>query len=238
MYVGKRFKVQNKKSFKFSTIGHLPMANVAGVSLYSCNPFYLGGTVYWMESFDFDRFLDYQRQFKPSYQFSVPPIWLRIAKSPKVTDQFDFLQVAVTGSAPIGKETMQEARQKLGKGKAFLSQTWGTTETAGVIAALDWRVDDKSWSVGTLCPNVTMRILDENDNDVADPSRDPGEFLIGGPILAEGYHNNDKANRETFVDGWYRTGDIGIYKDGLVYIMDRKKELIKCVVRQYCEAWG
>lgn len=42
-----------------------------------------------------------------------------------------------------------------------------------------------------------------------------------------GYRNNPEANRNSFLDGFYRTGDIGIWKDGLIYIVDRLKELIK-----------
>ena len=182
----------------------------------------------WMASFDFNNFIENVRRYEPSYQYSVPPIWLRIAKSPKVTDHFDALEVACTGSAPIGYETIKEVQTKLGKGNAYITQTWGTTETCGVITALDWRTEDKTWSVGTLSPNVTLRILDENDQDVEDPEKEPGELLIGGPILAQGYHNNEKATREAFVDGLYRTGDIGVYKDGLVYIMDRKKYVKPC----------
>lgn len=226
MYVGKRFKAQNP-NFSFSTVAHLPMANIAGISLYSTNPFYLGGTVVWMESFDFDTFIEHVRRYRPSYQYSVPPIWLRIAKSPKVTDHFDALEVGCTGSAPIGYETIKEVQTKLGKGRAYITQTWGATEACGVITCLDWQTEDRTWSVGTLAPNITLRIVDENDQDVADPAKEPGELLIGGPILAQGYHNNPKAIAEAFLDGFYRTGDIGIYKDGLVYISDRKKELIK-----------
>lgn len=67
--------------------------------------------------------------------------------------------------------------------------------------------------------------MDENDQDV-EPGQQ-GELLVGGSIVAQGYHNNPEITRETFVDGFYRSGDIGICKDGLVYITDRKKELIK-----------
>lgn len=42
-----------------------------------------------------------------------------------------------------------------------------------------------------------------------------------------GYHNRPEANRTAFLDGFYRTGDVGIWKNGLVYIVDRLKELIK-----------
>lgn len=211
--------------FVFSTIAHLPMANIAGIALYSINPFYMGGTTYWMEHYDFESFLAHHKRYRPHYQFSVPPIWLRIAKSDLVTDQFDHLQVAVTGSAPIGHATMLEVQSKLGRGKACISQTWGTTETNGVIAALDWEADNSDWPVGEPCPNTTIRVLDSNDHDA--PEGEPGELLIGGPILAQDYHNNPRANAEGFIDGFYRSGDIGVVRAGRVFILDRKKELIK-----------
>ena len=228
MDVAVRYKNRSKqegRDFTFDTIAHLPMANIAGIDLYSVNPFYMGGSTYWMEKYDFDSFIEYHRRYRPAYQFSVPPIWLRIAKSDKVTDQFDALQIACTGSAPIGYATAMGVKAKLGKGKAYITQTWGTTETSGVITALDWHIDDKSWSVGDLCPNVRLRILDENDQDV-EPGQ-PGELLVAGPILAQEYHNNTKATSETFGDDFYRTGDIGVCNNGLIHIVDRKKELIK-----------
>lgn len=229
MDVARRYKDRSKKEgrdFTFDTIAHLPMANIAGIALYSCNPFYMGGSTYWMEKYDFDSFIEYQRLYRPAYQFSVPPIWLRIAKSDKVTDHFDGLQIACTGSAPIGYATAMEVTSKLGKGNAYITQTWGITECAGVVTCLDWHIDDKSWSVGELSPNLRLRIVDDDDQDVQ--LGQPGEMLIGGPFLAQEYHNNPKATKESFVDGWYRSGDIGtINEQGLVHIVDRKKELIK-----------
>ena len=226
MEVAKRYKA-NHKDFTFDTIAHLPFANIAGIDMYCTNPIYMGGSTYWMEKYDFESFVEYHRRYRPGYQFSVPPIWLRIAKSEKVTDHFDGLQVACTGSAPIGHATAMEVKAKLGKGKAVITQTWGTTETTGVITALDWDDPNATWSVGDLAPNLRLRILDENDQDVDAESGQPGEFLVGGPVLAQGYYNRPEASSESFVDGWYRTGDIGVYRDGLVYIVDRKKELIK-----------
>ena len=156
-----------------------------------------------------------------------------------MTDHFDGLHVAVTGSAPIGYKTAREVRSKLGKGKAVFTQTWGTTETAGVIAALDWEdwdINEHTWSVGDICPNLRLRMLDDNDQDIDANSGKPGEFLVGGPVVAQGYHNRPEANRETFIDGWYRTGDIGIYRDGHIYIVDRTKELIKYKGQQVAPA--
>lgn len=230
MAVARRYKTrcqEEGRDFRFDTIAHLPMAHIAGIDMYSTNPFYMGGTTYWMKKYDFDSFIKYQRVYQPDFQFSVPPIWLQIAKSSAVTDHFDGLKVATTGAAPLGYEISEELRTKLGRGKCLVTQTYGTTETSGSICSLDYHIKDPTWSVGNLCPNTTLRMLDEDDNEVEDPATQPGEICIGGPILCQGYHNNDLANTDSFIDGFYRTGDIGIYKNGLVYVVDRKKELIK-----------
>lgn len=44
-----------------------------------------------------------------------------------------------------------------------------------------------------------------------------------GPMVTKGYYGNAQANEESFIDGWFCTGDIGIWKKGLPYIVDRKK---------------
>ena len=60
-------------------------------------------------------------------------------------------------------------------------------------------------SVGVLSPGVEGRIVRPDGTD-ADYD-EPGELWVRGPNMALGYLNNDKATRETFVDGWVRTGD-------------------------------
>ena len=91
--------------------------------------------------------------------------------------------------------------------------------------------------MGDICPNVQLRIVDDGDNDIDLDSGQPGEMLVGGPILSQGYHNRPNATRESFTDdGFYRTGDIGIYKNGHVWIIDRKKELIKYKGQQVAPA--
>ena len=231
-----RYKAQHPE-FIFDTIAHLPFANIAGINMYCCNPIFLGGSTYWMERYDFDSFIEYHGKFRPAYQYTVPPVWLRIAKSDKVTDQFDGLQVAVTGSAPIGYATAQEVLLKLGKGNAIMRQTWGATEITGVITAQDWLVEDKEWSVGEICPNLRLRIVDKDDNDIPYYSEQRGEMWVGGEFVAQGYHNRLEATRDAFVDGWYRTGDIGIRRqNGKVFIVDRQKDIIKVKGQQVAPA--
>lgn len=64
--------------------------------------------------------------------------------------------------------------------------------------------------------------MDDNERDVK--PGEPGEALIKGPIVTQGYHNNPKANADSFTaDGWLRTGDILRMEDDEFYVVDRKK---------------
>lgn len=58
---------------------------------------------------------------------------------PIVTDHFDSLEIAISGAAPLGKELQHAASAKLGKGKTFISQTWGLSETTGSVTGMPVR---------------------------------------------------------------------------------------------------
>ncbi len=214
--------------FQFRTIAHLPTSHIAGFMCYFVIPMYMGGTAYWMPSFDFSQFLEYSEKYKTTFQFTVPPIWLLIAKSPAVTNQFKTLEIAVSGAAPLGKELQHAASEKLGP-QCFISQTWGLSETTGSATFMPRGINDDTGSVSQLMPNVFMRIIDEDGKDVKEG--EPGEVLIKSPIVTKGYLQNETANKEAFTGDWFHTGDIGEFRKGLLYIVDRKKELIKCKYR-------
>ncbi|KAE9369588.1 acetyl-CoA synthetase-like protein [Stipitochalara longipes BDJ] len=217
---------RNEPPFEYRTLAHLPAAHIAGVMCYLVNPFSFGGTVYWMPRFDFLQFLEYNKKFRITFFFTVPPIWLLIAKMPNVTDQFDNLEMAISGAAPLGKDLQHAASSKLGKGKTFISQTWGLSETTGSSTVMPWGERDETGSVSPLMPNMSLRLVDDNGKDVEEGK--PGEIWMKGPVVTNGYYRNPQATKDSFVDGWFCTGDIAIWKNGLPYIVDRKKkELIK-----------
>lgn len=112
-----------------------------------------------MEKFDFPLFLEYNKKFKITFFFTVPPIYLLIAKMPIVTDQFDSLEFAISGAAPLGKELQYAASAKLGKGKIFISQTWGLSETTGSVTGMPWGERDDTGSVSKLLPNMSVRLV-------------------------------------------------------------------------------
>ena len=204
---------------EYRTLAHLPVAHIAGCQGYFVNPAVAGGPVYWKPKFDFPKFLEYNKKFRITFFFSVPPIYLLIAKSPLVTDQFESLVHGISGAAPMGKELQQLAAQKLG---CNVSQTWGLSETTGSFTAQPWDVNDETGSIAPMLPNTSMRIVDDDDQDVEEGR--PGELLVKGPMVTKGYFRNEKATKEAFtVDGWFRTGDVGLRRDGMFYVVDRKK---------------
>ncbi|RVX71393.1 hypothetical protein B0A52_04965 [Exophiala mesophila] len=211
-------------TFVYNTLAHLPAAHIAGCQGYFINPSIAGGPVYWMPKFDFVKFLEYNEKFNISFFFTVPPIYLLIAKSPLVKNQFKSLKHAITGAAPMGAELQGLAQKKLG---CHIAQTWGLSETTGSVTSMPWDENDPTGSVSPLLPNVRMRVVDDDENDVEEGAE--GEFICQGPMITKGYWENPTATKESFTaDGkWFKTGDIGIVRDGMFYIVDRKKELIK-----------
>jgi long-subunit acyl-CoA synthetase (AMP-forming) len=66
------------------------------------------------------------------------------------------------------------------------------------------------------------RLVDDDGKDVA--PGEPGEALIKGPVVSQGYHNNSEANKSGYAPGgWLKTGDILRLKDDELYVVDRKK---------------
>lgn len=203
----------------YRTLAHLPTAHIAGCQGYFVNPTAAAGTVYWMEKFDFPKFLEYNKSLEITYFFTVPPIFLLITQSPSVTDQFRTLRHAYSGAAPMGADLQRKAQEKLG---CLIHQTWGLSETTGATTGMPADVEEMTGSISRLLPNVRMRIIDEEGVDVQEGKE--GEFIVKGPIVTNGYYQNEQATKESFTaDGWFKTGDIGLRKNGMFYIVDRKK---------------
>jgi acyl-CoA synthetase (AMP-forming)/AMP-acid ligase II/NAD(P)-dependent dehydrogenase (short-subunit alcohol dehydrogenase family)/acyl carrier protein len=80
-------------------------------------------------------------------------------------------------------------------------------------------------NLGTVIPNMSMRIVDSENNVVNENII--GELQVTGKNVTKGYYNNEDANKSSFTnDGWFRTGDLAFISDGEVAITGRAKELI------------
>ncbi|MGA2360320.1 MAG: long-chain fatty acid--CoA ligase [Terriglobales bacterium] len=117
----------------------------------------------------------------------------------------------ISGGAPLGRE-LAEWFADIG---IPIHEGYGLTETSPVIAVSTPGVH-KLGTVGKPLANVEVRIADD------------GEVLVRGPSVFKGYWNRPEETRDAFVDGWFKTGDIGqLDSEGYLSITDRKKDLIK-----------
>ena len=107
------------------------------------------------------------------------------------------------------------------------------TETSTVVLST---APDDIWfgSSGSLLPATEAKLLSIEGTEITEYEK-PGELVIKSPSNVLGYLNNEAATRETFQDGWVRTGDEAVVRVGPkgtehVLIVDRIKELIKVKV--------
>ena len=98
-------------------------------------------------------------------------------------------------------------------------QGYGLTETAPTIASESYFYR-KPGSVGHAMPGVEVKINDPDENGI-------GELFAKGPNIMTGYLDDEEANREVFVDGWFNTGDLArIDEEDYIFLTGRKKNVI------------
>jgi acyl-CoA synthetase (AMP-forming)/AMP-acid ligase II len=126
-------------------------------------------------------------------------------------------------SAPLDDELAAASAATFG---APMIGAYGMTETCHQLASNPLPVNgtNKTSSVG-LPTGVEIRVVDESGRNV--PSGGIGEIWVRGATVTPGYLSNPEANSASFVDGWYRSGDLGTKdEDGYIFVKGRLKEMI------------
>ena len=120
-------------------------------------------------------------------------------------------RIYISGGAPLGRE-LADWFATIG---IRIHEGYGLTETSPVIAVNSPKLH-KIGTVGKPLSNLEVRIAED------------GELLVRGPSVFNGYWNRPDETDAAFINGWFKTGDIGhIDPDGFLTITDRKKDLIK-----------
>jgi len=170
---------------------------------------------------------------RPAVFVGVPTLYsamlnLRDVRTGKA--DFSSLTVCASGAAPLMAETQRRFQEVSG---VRIIEGYGMTES--LIAALVNPVKgpSKIGSIGMPLPDVEVRIVDEDDPAKPLAVNVVGEMLLRAPQIMKGYWENPKASAEIlFTDSegktWLRTGDLcKLDEDGYVFLVDRKKDVIK-----------
>jgi acyl-CoA synthetase (AMP-forming)/AMP-acid ligase II len=203
----------------------LPFFHIYGMTILMNGGLTNGVTQVIMPRFDTALCLDLIQKHGVTNLFVVPPALLALANFEDAgkydTSTLDFI---VSGAAPLPPEVAKRAETTYG---CRILQGYGMTETSAVanVNPLNRIV---AASVGPPLPDTVEKVVSLEDDSELGPG-EAGELLIHGPQVMRGYWNRPEDTAETITqDGWLRTGDIAQFdEDGYVFIVDRKKELIK-----------
>ena len=165
-------------------------------------------------------------KYKPTFAALVPTMYIGMLQHPDI-DKVDLTSIVacISGSAPIPVEIIKEFEERTG---AFILEGYGLTEATPVTHVNPYSKEKrKIGSIGIPVPDTLCRIVDLTDDTIDMPLGEPGELLIKGPQVMQGYWQKPEASAETLANGWLHTGDIATMdEDGFFFIVDRKKDMI------------
>jgi long-chain acyl-CoA synthetase len=204
-------------------LGALPMFHIYGLNVVLGFSLAIGSAVVLIERFDPQATLDAVERHGVTVIAGVPTLWSVLAQLPAVRrDAFAKVRLATSGAAPLDVTVAQAVHGRLG---VRLVEGYGLTEASPAVTT-GLGVDAPQGSVGRPLPDVELRLVDSDGQDVL--VGDPGEIWVRGPNVFAGYWEDPEATAMVLTpDGWLRTGDIAVVDDaGFLYLVDRAKDLI------------
>ena len=203
----------------------LPLHHVHGiVNVLSC-ALWSGALVETFQTFDMDSIL--QRVGEKAYTLfmAVPTIYVKLihafqAATPAQTEVwaegFGCMRLMISGSAALPASVHDQWTELTGQ---KLLERYGMTEI-GMGISNPLHGERRPGAVGQALPGVEVRLVSELD-EVIDDDNEPGEIQIRGPNVFGEYWRKPEVTEESFVDGWFRTGDMAVMDDGYYRILGR-----------------
>ena len=143
---------------------------------------------------------------------------------PEVDDQVisKNLKVCVCGGASLPSKVIEEFEKRF---DVPILEGYGMSESTCAVTFNQLEIGRKAGSVGTPLPNVQIKLVDSNGDEV--PAGEKGELLYRGPNLMKGYYKKPAETAKALEGGWMHSGDIAVKdEEGFFYIVDRTKDMI------------
>jgi len=209
-----------------TTVCVLPMYHIFAMNVTMSSMLWHGGKTVTVPMFEPIMFLKTLLDHRPTTLHLAPPLVGFLANHPAVTaDHLASLQTIVVGAAPAGQALIDLFHKRAPHVR--FREGYGMTEMSPAVTFTRLTMVSTGGSSGQLLPNTSMKVIDLASGEEKGAG-ETGELCFQGPQVMPGYFKNEAATAETLIDGWIHTGDIGYYDQAhSVFIVDRKKELIK-----------
>ncbi|KOY82002.1 AMP-dependent synthetase [Lysinibacillus macroides] len=202
-----------------------PLFHCAGLHVFAMPMFYQGGTVIIEEAFTPTKTLAQIATTAATIFFGVPSMYTIILNTPGFKEHsLHHLRLLCYGAAPMPYELVKQIKEAFPNVK--VQNLYGQTENSpAATSLLDSDALTKIGSVGKPLAQTEVWVVDSEGNPV--PAGEVGEICVKGPQVMKGYLRNPEETARTVKNGWLYSGDLGRFdKEGYLYIVDRKKDLI------------
>ncbi|MBD3110450.1 long-chain-fatty-acid--CoA ligase [Bacillus sp. AGMB 02131] len=202
-----------------------PLFHCAASHVFSIPVIYRGGTIVIEEIFSPELTMKTMETEDVTIFFGVPAMYNIMLNTGKMGElKLPSLRLFAYGAAPMPYELVKKLKALFPEVK--LQNLYGQTENSPAATTLkDHYALDKIGSVGEPLPMTEVQVVDEFGKPL--PTGLVGEIAVKGPQVMKGYLKNEEETKRTIKDGWLYSGDLGRFdEDGLLYIVDRKKDMI------------
>lgn len=202
-----------------------PLAHAAG--LFGQSALIRGATIVLTDGFDADDTARMLTESRITWVFLVPTMIYRLIDILEGSDRELELRTIVYGAAPIAPSRLKQALALFGQ---VFVQLYGQTESPNWGTRLGKKDHDTTrphllGSCGQASIMADVKIIDDSGQRLG--STETGEICLRTPYLLDRYIDAPEATEEKFLDGWIKTGDIGMLDaEGYLYLLDRKSDMV------------
>jgi len=210
----------------------LPLHHVHGIiNVLTCG-LWSGAAVDVFESFDIDRVLGRVAGGAYTLFMAVPTIYVKLIRAleeadpdrrQQITEGFAGMRLMISGSAALPASVHKHWTGLTGQ---KLLERYGMTEI-GMGISNPLHGERRPGAVGQPLPGVEVRLVSDS-GDVVEVDNEPAEIQVRGPTVFQEYWRRPDVTEESFVDGWFKTGDVAVLEGGYYRILGRQSvDIIK-----------
>ncbi|MBM6405869.1 long-chain fatty acid--CoA ligase [Phycicoccus sp. CSK15P-2] len=207
-------------------MGSLPLFHVYGQSVAMNTTFRLGTTLVLQPRFDAAQAIDLMVRERATIFMGVPTMYVQLLEAAASATALPQLRDCVSGGASLPVVVLERFEETFG---APIYEGYGLSETSPTASSNQKLFGTRPGTIGHPVWGVDVEIADDSVDDEVHllPPGERGEVVIRGHNVFAGYLDDPDATDQVMVDGWFRTGDIGVKDDeGFIRIVDRKKDLV------------